>query len=256
MGIHTTTLSLLFLAAPPIQDGPAYHRSPEEIELFLKELEAALAPEADPKARALKIRSARSNVDAKVIALLDAKALRHEDRAVRDQAVDALGYMKHPDALEALTRMFARDEEELENEPPRYANLIRAIARKGEKKTIPLLVKDLFQHPDRGVIQMRILGLGNIRAKESVEELIQMMRSVGRARVSDHMLEMRTSLYMLTGVDKGTDQELWINWYGDNKNSLTIAPEPPEDSPKEILRCWSAFWGPERAKAKVSRGKK
>jgi HEAT repeat protein len=241
MGILSATLSLLLLVpAPQAQTGP----SPEAIAAYRKELEAALEPGVDPKVWQKKILISRDYQDSSVIAVLDAKALRHEDRNLRDTAVNALGHMRHPDARKVLVAMFARDEKELEKEPPRYANLVRAIARNGDASVIPLLVKDVFQSGDRNLVQARILGLGNVRAKESVDELIQLMRSAPRPRVADVMLEMRTALFMLTGVDKGTDQELWINWYGDAKNSLTIAPEPPVQCPQEVRRCWTTFWGP------------
>lgn len=250
MGILAATLTLALLASQDVQKSAPAARTPEELAAYRKQLEEALAPGFDAgEARRVIVR-ARDHVDASVIALLDAKALRHADPVLRDQAVDALGYMRHPDALAALEAMLKRDGKALQDSPPSYANLIRGVARQGKPSAIPLLVEDLFQSRDRGVIQARILGLANIRAKESVAELIQLMRSAPAPRVAELGLELRTALVLLTGVDKGTDATLWINWYGDAKDSLVIAPEPPAEIPPEIRRCWTAFWGPERQKGK------
>ena len=106
------------------------------------------------------------------------------------------------------------------------------------------------------MVVARILGLGNIRAKASVDELIRMMRSTAPARVAPFMPELRASLVVLTGVDKGGEQELWVNWYGDAKEKLEIAPEPPGQLPREVRQSWMAFWGPELMKTKLKRGPK
>jgi hypothetical protein len=248
MGILTTILSACLLYAPFPQDGQAFRRSPEEIALYIKELESALAPGADPLLRRHKIRSARQYVDAQVIVLLDTKALRHEDAEARFQAVNALGYMRHPDALAVLVKTLARDDQALRADPPSYANVIRAIARKGDKAMIPLFVKDLFASPELGVIRARVLGLANIRTRESVDELILMMRSAAPERVMEVMLEMRTALFLLTGVDKGLSPELWLSWYDDAKDSLTVASRMPETMEPEVRRTWNNFWGADVAK--------
>ncbi|HEX6885805.1 MAG TPA: HEAT repeat domain-containing protein [Planctomycetota bacterium] len=250
MGFLAATLTLFLLSGQEAEGRAASQRTPEELAAYKKKLEEALAPGFDAEdARRVILRS-RDHVDPSVIALLDAKALRGADPLKRDQAVDALGYMRHPDALETLHGMLKRDGKTLQESPPSYANLIRAVARHGKTSSIPLLVEDLFQSPDRSVIEARIMGLANIRASESVGELIQMMRSGPPPRVSELGLELRTALVYLTGVDKGTDQTLWINWYGGARDTLVIAPEPPEELPPELRRCWTSFWGPERQKAR------
>jgi hypothetical protein len=88
----------------------------------------------------------------------------------------------------------------------------------------------------------RILGLGHIRSPKSVEELIRLLRSSPRPQVADHMPEFRCALVVLTGVDKGTDQELWINWYGDHKSKLTI-PSEMSELPREVRKRWYVYWG-------------
>jgi HEAT repeat protein len=250
-------LCLLSLALPALarqEPTPSAGPSAEEVATTCKLLEAALAPKADPDGAREALKAARGVLHKDVIALIDSRGLRHDDLAIRDAAVEALARMDHPAALEALHAALKRDKKELADAPPRFAALLKAIARHGKESSIKLLVEDLFQSPDRGVVTARILGLGNIRAKASVDELIQMMRSAPRPRVTDFMAELRTALVVLTGEDKGTDQELWINWYGDHKSSLTIAPEPPEALAPEVRRRWMTYWGPELKREKTKRG--
>src|SRR5262245_32447320 len=116
MGLLATTLSLLLLAPSPqeAQESPAAPPSPEAIAAYRKKLEDALEPGVEAKIWRRQVLISRDHVDASVIAVLDQKALRHADRAVRDAAVDALGHMGHPAAAKALADMFARDEKELE----------------------------------------------------------------------------------------------------------------------------------------------
>ncbi len=216
--------------------------STEQIAATIESLEKALAKDAKAEDASRALRAALEVVDARVIDVIEARGLRHADPEIRGAAVEALARMEHPAALKALQEMLKRDKKELQDAPPRYAALLRAIARHGKESSIPLLVEDLFQSPDRGVIAARILGLGHIRSPKSVDELIDLMRSSPRPRVGDHMAEFRLALVVLTGEDKGTDRELWINWYGDHKSKLEIAAEALE-LPRELQRRWNQYWG-------------
>ena len=237
-----TSVALAALPFLAVLQEPKSAPSAEKVAATCDALEKALVKGAQKEDVARALRGALEVVDARVIEVIDAKGLRSDDPETRDPAVEALGRMDHPDALKALHEALKRDRKELQDAPPRYAALLRAIARHGKESSIPALVEDLFQSPDRGVIQARILGLGHIRSTKSVEELIRLMRSAPRPRVSDHMETFRTALVVLTGEDKGTDQELWINWYGDHKSKLEVAPEMPE-LPRELRRRWNVFWG-------------
>jgi HEAT repeat protein len=248
-------LAILLLSAAPllghVQDTKQASRE-EQVANACALLEEAFAKDAsrDDTVRALRV--ALELPDERVIAVMDAKGLRHEDREVRGAVAEVLGRMDHPAALTALHELVKRDKKELKDAPPRYAALLRAIARHGKESSIPILVEDPFQSPDRGVIQARILGLGHIRSPKSVDELIRLMRSTPRPRVADHMEMFRLALVQLTGVDKGTDQGLWINWYGD-QTKIEIAPEPPE-LPRELRKRWNMYWGREEGKEEEGTG--
>lgn len=237
-------LTSLLLAVGPFLLPVQQEKPPgeEQVAATCAALEKALAKQARAEDATPALRAALEVVDARVIAVIDARGLRHADPGVRGAAVETLGRMPHPDALKALHEALKRDRKELQEAPPRLAALLRAIARHGKESSIPLLVEDVFQSPDRGVITARILGLGHIRSAKSVEELVRLMRSSPRPRVGDHMGDFRLALVVLTGEDKGTDQGLWINWYGDHKAKLEVAAETPE-LPRELRRRWSTYWG-------------
>ena len=257
MWLARSILALSLLAPSPRsqQPPPAPVPSPtrEQVEATCRRLEEVLVPSADPATAREALKAAIAVVHADVIARIDARGLRHADASIREAAVEALARMDHPDALAALTAVLKRDGKALAEDPPRHAALLKAIGRHGKESSIPLLVKDLFQSTDRGVVTARIFGLGHIRSRASVDELMQIMRSAPRGKGVNHMPELRTALVVLTGVDKGTDQALWLNWYGDNKNSLAIAPAPPAELPRDVQRRWDSYWGTEERPAKRER---
>lgn len=218
--------------------------SEERIQSTCTALELALAKDADPEQALKAMQEAASVPDPRVVALLETKGLRCADATRRNAAVDALGRCAHPAALKALHEGLKRDRKALAKDPPAYAGYLKAIGRHGDASSIDLLTEDLFQAPDRSVAAARILGLGNIRSPAAVEALIQLMRSSPHHKVADHMAEFRLALARLTGEDKGGNQELWINWYGDHKGALEIASEPTELAP-ELQRRWEQYWGRE-----------
>ncbi len=258
-------MSIAALAICVLLEGPAAFQeqggdpelSEQRIAATCRTLESAFSEGKSFEETQRALRSAVEVVHPRVIGLIDEKGLRHADPKVRSASIETLSRMDHRDALKALSDALKRDRKDLEKAPPLYAAYLRGIARHGKEESIPCLVEDLFQSPDRGVITARILGLGRIRSRTSVDELIRLMRSCPRPRVGEYMGEFRLALVVLTGEDKGTDQELWINWYGDHKNTLAVAAEPPE-LPRELARRWNTYWGEnpdEKPAKKRGRGK-
>lgn len=248
-------LTTLVLAVSPLlvsfQDGKSPVKEPAAAvcETLTKALEKGAGVEDALSA----VRTAVAVVDPRVIVVLDTKGLRHPEAAVRDAAVEALGRMDHPDALKALHEALKRDKKELHAAPPRHAALLRALARHGKESSIPDLVEDAFQSTDRLVITARILGLARIRSPKSVDELIQLVRSSHRSWEGGQMPDFRLALVVLTGADKGTDRQLWVNWYGDNKGRLVVPPVPPE-LPPDLRKRWNSYWG-EKDEAGKAEGK-
>jgi len=236
----TTLVLLACLLVVSFQDEKAPPQ--EQVSSTCETLMKALEENASVEDALRSLRAAVEVVDARVIEVIDRKGLRHDDPAVRDAAVEVLGRMDHLAALKALHDALKRDKKELQDAPPRYANLLRAIARHGDESSIPDLVEGAFQSTDRLVITARILGLGRIRSPKSVDELIRLVRSSHRSWDGSQMPDFRLALVALTGVDKGTDRQLWINWYGDHKGKIEVAAVPPE-LPRDLRKRWNSYWG-------------
>jgi len=234
--------TLLLLACPLFAAFQAEESGGEEaIVSACDSLAKALEKNASVEDAVRVLGAAVAVVDARVIEVIEAKGLHHAEPVVRDAAVEALGRMNHPDALEALHDTLRRDKKELLDAPPRHATLLRAIARHGKESSIPYLVEGAFQSTDHQVITARILGLARIRSPKSVEELLRLLRSSHRSWAGSQMSDFRLALVVLTGADKGTDRQLWIQWYGDNKGKLEIAAAPPE-LPPDLRKRWSSYW--------------
>jgi hypothetical protein len=187
-------------------------------------------------------------VDPKVIDWI-AKGLKSDDAPLRGAAIDALGAMRHDDALKALEETWKRDRD-LRKDDALSGRALKAIARHQNPRSIALLSSDPFESQNHGALEARILGLANIRAKESVEALIAMMRLVGPVKIEPYMGEFRLALYELTGTDQGKAPAMWFDWWNDHKKDLAISKEPPELA-KPDQAHWNAYWGIESTKDKV-----
>src|SRR5262245_28894064 len=99
--MFSTLLVCLCPSLIPVQEKkPA--PSEEQVAATCAALEKALAKEAKAADALPVLRSALEVVDARVIEVIDAKGLHHDDLDVRGAAVEALGRMNHPAALKAL----------------------------------------------------------------------------------------------------------------------------------------------------------
>jgi hypothetical protein len=233
--------TLLLLGCPlfaSVQDEKSFGK--ERITSTCETLTKALEKKAAVEDALGALRAAAEVVDARVIDVIDAKGLRHVEPVVRDAAIELLGRMDHPEALKALHEALKRDKKELQAAPPRYAALLRAIARHGQESSIPDLVEDAFQSSDHQVITARILGLAHIRSPKAVDELMRLLRSSQRSWSGSQMPDFRLALAALTGADKGTDRQLWIHWYGDFEGKVSAVP--PE-LPPDLRKRWNSFWG-------------
>ena len=234
-------LSLLFALVPLIQDPPKpVEPDPAKVKAAVTELKEAFAkPEAGPRMRA--IESAASLADAEVVALIS-RGLGDKDVSVQKSAIEALRFNPHKKALEELhTRAKLKAAKE---DLPTYATLIRAIGQHGSPSSIDLLNDNPWATPDMQVLQAKILGLGQIRTKEAVKALTDMMEIAGINKIEPFMKEFRLALWSLTGADQGVSRDLWLKWYRDNKDKLKIA-EKPAAEPKELAARWRRYWAKE-----------
>lgn len=228
--------ALLVLAAQ--NPAPA---DPGKIDRAVAELTAAFAKEGTPQKRVEAIQHGAAVVDARVIECVQ-KGLGDKDASVVTAAVEALGTMAHPNALDALHAYAKREKKRLAEDEVLFPQVLRAIGRHGSPSSIELLKDDpLSQHAFK-TGQARVMSLGNIRTKEAVEALIGMSKLVGPHRMDGLRNDMRVALARLTGRDLGPDSIAWQAWWQDNKNSFELAKEPPKLEPL-LQRQWDRYWG-------------
>lgn len=168
------------------------------------------------------------------------KGLKDKDQDVVKATIEALRFNPNPAALRELESLAKA---ELQRKEAQTLPLVfRAIGQHGKNSSIDILSKDLFAVKDFQVGRSRLLALGNIRSKESVEAVIGLMRIAETEKVQPFMDDFRLTLMVLTGADQGASQPLWIRWWNDNKNGLKVA-EKPAALPAEQQKRWDEFWG-------------
>lgn len=241
----TILLALAPAAVFPQDDEPELP-DPKVVEAALEELAEGLREE-EPEARAQAIERAASVEHPDVIAEI-ADAFDDESDAVRRGVLEALRYMAHEDALEALRRKY-RKGKKLRKQPELMALLLRAIAQHRDPESVDILNDNPFSIADREVVRARILGLGYVHSERSVPELMALMRSAKHRDVQRHMEDFRLSLMSLTGVDLGTSQDRWNSWWNDNKREFELA-EASHKLPKDDQYRWDRYWGHDRMRAR------
>ena len=248
----------LTLPLPAQDDAHAKQQGPSQkaIEATLASLEVAFKKSGTTEARLSAIEGATRVVDAAVIDAVARRGLRSTDVEVRRAAIDAMGWMRHPRALKELHGYAKKKRKQLTKDWESHVALLKAIGRHGDPSSIPVLTEKIFASPHNAVIRARILALGNIRSTESVEELMSLLKVTSRQRVAPQMPTFRTSLMILTGVDQGLSQQLWMRWWNDNKKKLEVA-QKPHQLPEEMQRGWDRYWGnPRRYERSKKRGER
>jgi hypothetical protein len=183
----------------------------------------------------------RSDVLSSQVVEWIAKGLKDQERDVRMAAIQALRWMEHPAALEALHDLYGRDKK-LRKDEELHEALLKAIAQHGSVTSIAILSETSSKDATHKIVQARILGLGRIRNPQAVEALFQLMKSQGRHRVQPYMDHFRLSLLVLLGDDHGgKSQDAWLRWWNEHRKELVVAPQPPE-LPDLLQRAWSRYW--------------
>ena len=223
------------LQAPPPKPTEA---EAERAKAVVTEIETAFGrADAGPKLRAIE---GAASVPGPSVARALARGLADPDAAVRRAAIEALRF--HPDPR-SFDELLARAKTKAaKDDASSYAPLLRALGQKGDARAIDVLSENPWSAPDAQVIQARILGLGRIRTKESVEALTGLLQVAGPHKTQPFLKDFRLALWSLTGADQGESQELWLRWLRENKGRLQVLATPP-DEPRELTRRWAAYWG-------------
>jgi hypothetical protein len=183
------------------------------------------------------------------VARLFARAMRDPARAVRREAIDALGWNAAPEALKALTQEYwkntaLRDDAEL------FALLLKAIGRHGDPKSIVVLIDTPFQKLTLANGTARLMGLGNIRSTESVKALVDLSKRAGPEKgkgqgggswPDTYGPPFRVAMAVLTGQDFGTSRAAWQKWWGENEKGFQMSAERPP-APSDIAQFYESYW--------------
>ena len=234
---------LLSSALTAIPQEPGARPDPKRVEAAVAEIEGAFKEGKTADEKVAAIRKNKEVLDARVITAIT-KGFKDKDQAVQAAAIDALGRMDHPEALEGLHRLYKADKQRLKDDEKILPLLLKSIGRHGSEKSVDLLADDVFLQRTFPAIQARVLSLGNIRSKKSVEALMDIMAKAGTRQVNDYMNLFRQSLVRLTGADQGPDSAMWTKWWQDNKAKLEVSKEVPK-LPEIAEKAWSEYWGGE-----------
>lgn len=225
----------------------------EAIKAAVAAVDEAFAKGKSPE-RIAAIKSAADVPDAQVAAAID-KGLRDKDREVQLAAVEALRFMPVPAALEELTAYWKKNRDELKKDTDLAAKTLQAIGQFGSPKSVALLGDNPFDIKTYPAVQARLMSLGNIRTKESLDTVFSLLRRVGEWKADDFMDDVRLVLYRLTGIDNGKDANAWLTWYSNNKDKITVPAEPPK-LPKLEQYMWDRYWAKDPSKVPETGGDK
>ncbi|KAA3609417.1 MAG: hypothetical protein DWQ01_08780 [Planctomycetota bacterium] len=208
--------------------------SPKEIAEAIKE-----ALKGDDASVAVNILKNQGVVADKVVVKAVGGGFSHKDPAVRLEALRALRFNEDKYALSQLLKI--GKDKKLMDDPKFAAEYYMALGQKGDSKAISTIVKNLvLDNGGNQVTKARLISLGKIRDKKSVEELMSFMVQGKARRQNPYMKEISVSLVILTGeMYRARDQ--WQAWWNDNKRTFKVAKEPAA-LPKNEQRKWDMLW--------------
>ena len=107
------------------------------------------------------------------------------------------------------------------------APIIRALGAIGDYRALPIVTKDLMRPGQPDVTKARLEALGNIRHRDSIQNLIDFMMRAGRGSRA-HGKVVQDSLKKLTGLSFGRNRDAWKKWW-DRKKKTFVFPREDKD---------------------------
>ena len=221
---------------PPADDTPTPEEALEMLAEAFKSREADLIIFAIEDVGQVK--------DKKVVKAVSS-GLKHKEEDVRMATLEALRWNEDPEALKVLLKE-KRNKKILDAEITEEAYYL-ALGQKANKNCLKVLTDNLHTttRNDKGT-QARILALGRIREKDSVEALMGFMTSGGGrrggGRGGKNMTIVATSLEVLTGENYEGNVTEWIGWWNDNKKKLKISKDEWQPKNKRKATEWKLLW--------------
>lgn len=225
--ITTTTLLVASFLVVPQDDGAKLDSA-----VAAMKIRAAIKEGSAPALETIK---RFGEIPGKEVTAALALALRNKDQVVQLAAVRALRYNKNQSAFAELYRV--RGKKAIMSEPELAAEYYLALGQHRDRKALPFLLKDLRARGRRDkVIGPRLLALGRIRERASIDGLIDFMRANrGSSR------EAVTSLVVLTGRNEGNKWVGWARWWKQNRARFKLPEDEPELG-KRQARTWTKVW--------------
>ena len=193
-----------------------------------------------PALRAAALALAPASADGALVEAI-ASALTDPDEEVRIAALAALGRCRSPLALDALLARASSGTDELRTHPREQAQLFRALGLHGDPRALRTLATDTLQSLETEPLRARILALGRIRTRESVDALVALARSLPFAEEQQVLHELRLSFAVLTGEAPGRTAASLVRWWGERRASFVVPEATPQLAPPS-LRRWNAAW--------------
>jgi len=172
------------------------------------------------------------------VAMALASKLRDDSSFVRKELANALVKQKEPKTIPALAAALQRELADADGSLDTLRSVCQALGASGDPRAISPLVNNLLSGnrlddgwDDR--VQARLDGLGLIRHKDAVEELVGLFGRTGNAgrgggrrlgggnNASNQRLQqgIRRNLRKLTGQELSSQDE-WRKWWRENKESF------------------------------------
>ncbi|MHC4924006.1 MAG: HEAT repeat domain-containing protein [Planctomycetota bacterium] len=221
--------------------------SEERVKEAIAALEEAFAYEGEDadEYRVATIEAQACVMDPRVIDWI-AVHLKHSSDLVRIRAVNALGWTRHPRALELMMKAY-KDVPDLYKDEDLFAQLLKSIGRSGKPQALKVLADKPFKGLTLASGTARIMGVGRIRDNRSVGQLMDWLKMGGSRKFRGgtqprFMLQFRTAMASLTGQDLGSDKQAWLDWWKSAEKTLEVTEERP-DMPRDLRQEWENYWG-------------
>ena len=233
----------VFVQQDPADETPDQGPDPALVEEAVRELESAFKKGKTPE-RVAAIQKYGEVNDHEVIVWID-KGLQDKDPLLKQAAIEALRWLPNPEALDCLHTSLRKDKK-LKDVETLHVELIKAIGQHASPSSIESLMDNALADAPREVSIARVYSLGNIRDKQAVKALMDLMQRTGsRGRkgggTQPLMKQFAVSLEMLTAQAHGQEEQAWIQWWRDNEKTFEVTKELGRVTPK-TKALWTKYW--------------
>ncbi|MCY3003603.1 MAG: hypothetical protein NTV21_17545 [Planctomycetota bacterium] len=170
-----------------------------------------------------------------------AATLASPERDLRLATLDALGRSTAPEAFEVLLAHAATRDRSALADDFETSRLLFALARHRDARAIPVLAQRPCAQTGSATLRARIVGLGRIRKRASIEALLGILEALPFAERQQHLQEFRVSMRVLTGADAGHTVEAWRRWWRAQPPEFAPSANEPELAGPEGAR-WRMEW--------------